>query len=429
MIVIRRTIQHEFLRLLAEADFSFETGDDEPRGIQRRVMEAVNKQYYGRQKLKTNPQQVSDWVKRVRENNYQVTDVRQNYTKSSQNARRFFEAEQKRIREFVVEEKIKCTEIASVWSDRENKQIAVSRESARRILKRKLGDEPSMVAAKPKGHRIGGKTAHHNKCRYLEAKYWKSQPQRVINGMWFADESKMSLREHKNKQIDIEWVIRGTAGESNWYETPRWPGQINLFILQSRDGIELYDIYDRNMNKSMYKEKLPKIREIINNSDADFTVYMHDNAWKGVQPTAELNRHIGRNKWTQYMGKPCNKDHPTMKTPIRKQPVKVPKLRCSCTFPEGPIHAAFNPKMNIVEETFAKLDRIMTENKIKDANNNKKWIIRGSGKKKFWTKQLKKAIRQLNKDKQFFINQYDTYKDRCDAFIRSRGKRLKTSKW
>ena len=119
-----------------------------------------------------------------------------------------------------------------------------------------------------------------------------------------------------------------------------------------------------------------------------------------------------------------------MRTPIRKLPVKVPKLRCSCTFPEGPIHAAFNPKMNLVEETFAQLDRIMTANKIKDANNNKKWIIRGSGKKKFWKKELRKAIRQLNKNKQFFINQYATYKKtRCEEFIKSRGKRLRTSKW
>ena len=203
-----------------------------------------------------------------------------------------------------------------------------------------------------------------------------------------------------------------------------------MFIVQSRNGIELYDIYDRNMNKTIYKETLPKIREAIDNSSADFTIYMHDNAWKGVQPRAELNRYIGRNKWTQYMGKPCNKDHPTMRTPVRKQPVKVPKLRCSCTFPEGPIHAAFNPKMNLVEETFAQLDRIMTANKIKDANNNKKWIVRGSGKKKFWKRQLRKAIRQLNKDKEFFINQYTTYKEtRCDEFIKSRGKRLKTSKW
>ncbi len=170
LIVTRRAIQHEFLRLLVEADFSFNTDDAEPRGIQRRVMEAVNVQYYGRQKLKTNPQQVSEWVARVRQNEYQVTDVRQNYKTSSQNARKFFEAEQKRIREFIVEEKIKCTEIATVWSDKEQEQISVSRESARRILKRKFGDEPSMVAAKPKGHHVGGNSAHHNKCRLLEAK-------------------------------------------------------------------------------------------------------------------------------------------------------------------------------------------------------------------------------------------------------------------
>ena len=132
---------------------------------------------------------------------------------------------------------------------------------------------------------------------------------------------------------------------------------------------------------------------------------------------------------TQYMGKPCNKDHPTMKTPIRKLPVKVPKLRCSCTFPEGPIHAAVHPKFNLAEEVFAKIDRQMLENKIADAKKNKIWIAKGAGKQKFWTKQLKKAINQVNKDKEFFINQYKSYKKRCNALIKSRGKRLRTSKW
>ncbi len=148
-----------------------------------------------------------------------------------------------------------------------------------------------------------------------------------------------------------------------------------------------------------------------------------------VQPRAELNRYIdiGEGKWTQYMGKPCNKDH--HENTIRRQPVKVQKLRCSCTFPEGPIHTAFNPKMNIIEDTFAEFDRIMNTNKIKDAQNNKICVIKGSKKTKLWTRQLKKAVRQLNKNKQFFINQYTNYKDRCNAFIRSRWKRLKTSKW
>ena len=56
-------------------------------------------------------------------------------------------------------------------------------------------------------------------------------------------------------------------------------------------------------------------------------------------------------------------------------------------------------------------------------------VIKGAGKKKFWIKQLEKAIQQLNTDTQFFVNQYDTYLTRCKAFIASRGKRLKTSKW
>ena len=104
-------------------------------------------------------------------------------------------------------------------------------------------------------------------------------------------------------------------------------------------------------------------------------------------------------------------------------------MRCNCKIPDGPIHASYNPKCNLVEETFARIDRQMTENKVKDSKRGKEWILKGAGKKKFWKKQLIKAIKQVNKDKSFFRNQYDGYKRRCDEFIKSRGKRLKTSKY
>ena len=44
MEMTRRLIQHEFLRLLTIEGFTFRDGDDEPHGIQRRVMEEVLKQ-------------------------------------------------------------------------------------------------------------------------------------------------------------------------------------------------------------------------------------------------------------------------------------------------------------------------------------------------------------------------------------------------
>ena len=65
-----------------------------------------------------------------------------------------------------------------------------------------------------------------------------------------ADESKMKFRVNMNRQIDIEWVFRGDAEEANWFEDPRHPGQINLFILQSKNGIEFHEIYNKNMNKT-----------------------------------------------------------------------------------------------------------------------------------------------------------------------------------
>ena len=56
----RRVIQHEFLILLNEEGFSFEANIKEPHGIQRRVIEAVNRQRYDDSRLKTNKQQVSN---------------------------------------------------------------------------------------------------------------------------------------------------------------------------------------------------------------------------------------------------------------------------------------------------------------------------------------------------------------------------------
>ena len=55
--------------------------------------------------------------------------------------------------------------------------------------------------------------------------------------------------------------------------------------------------------------------------------------------------------------------------------------------------------------------------------------MRGAGKKTRWKQELEKAINQVNEDKEWFIKQYDGYMKRCDAYIASNGKRLKTSKW
>ena len=356
MVATRRTIQHEYLRLLNEAadknEFNFQRGEREPYGIQADVMRSVNQQFYGPTRMKTNKQQVSDWVRRVRDNDFEVTSCKQDYTKSSQNSRIFFEPEQKRIRDFIREEKLKCTDIASVWKDKRKdagrrmcedrgRQVTVSATSARRFMNKQLGDEPSHVAAKPKGMRVGGMTAHHNKARLFEARYWKNQPQEVINGIVFADESKMRMKEGRNKMIDIEWCFRGDASETNWYEDPRHSTQINLFLVQSIDGILFYELYDRNMKKSHYVENLPKVKEAIDDSGLDFKVWMHDNAWRGAQPTGVLDEVFGEGRYTKYMGTPCKKDSDTMRTPVTDRPCKVPKKRCSCTFPTGPIHASY----------------------------------------------------------------------------------------
>ena len=146
----RRAIQHEYIRLLSKAGFSFEAGTKEPRGIQARVVENVNEMRHGDGKLMTGHAQVYRWVKRVRENNWQVTDTRTDYKKTSQNRRKFFEAEQKRIRDAIRTQKLKSHELPTVWSDKDQEMISVSATSARRYMKRKYPDEPSMLPAKPK---------------------------------------------------------------------------------------------------------------------------------------------------------------------------------------------------------------------------------------------------------------------------------------
>ena len=168
--------------------------------------------------------------------------------------------------------------------------------------------------------------------------------------------------------------------------------------------------------------------QVIREAD-NFTCYLHDNFWRGAQPAAELDQYCGVNKWTKYMGRPCTIPHPTAKTPVRKRPVRMPAPEYKCTFPDGPVHAAYFPKLNLVEETFDKINRQMTKNKRTDALNEDIWPIRGVGKKTRWKAELHKAIAQVNEDKTWFKQQYDGYMKRCDAYIASNGKRLKRSKW
>ena len=168
----------------------------------------------------------------------------------------------------------------------------------------------------------------------------------------------------------------------------------------------LWDIYDKNMTKAHYESMLPQIREQIDANETEFSYYMHDNAWRGARPTVALNVHIGEDKWTQYMGEPCKKDHPTMRTPVTNRPCKVPKKRCGCEFPDGPVHAAYNQKLNLVEETFAEIDRQLLKNKRADELKGISWLVERTKRKQFWKIQLRKAIKKVNKDKQFFINQY-----------------------
>ena len=85
--------------------------------------------------------------------------------------------------------------------------------------------------------------------------------------------------------------------------------------------------------------------------------------------------------------------------------------------------------MNLVEETFAEIDRELLKMKRADAIRGNSWLVDRSQRKAFWKRKLRMAIRRVNANKDFFKAQYAGYKKRCNAFIKSRGKRLKTSKY
>jgi hypothetical protein len=139
-VAARQAIQLEFLKLLREKDFSFDDTCKEPLGIQKIVTANINQIEYKGERFNVSRQYVSDWVARVRNNGYQLTQVVSDYSESSQNRRQFYEAEQRRIRDKVFNNELKCGEVLTVYSDKKEREVEVSKSSVWRILKRKLQD-------------------------------------------------------------------------------------------------------------------------------------------------------------------------------------------------------------------------------------------------------------------------------------------------
>ena len=132
-------IQSEFMKLLHDMNFSFEADVKVPRGVQTQVLKNINGRMYDGEPLKTVKSVVSDWCTKVKQNGWRVVAVQTDYTKSSQNRRKFYHNEQKAIRDKCLNDGLKANKIGKVYSEKEQKYIDVSASSARRALKRKLG--------------------------------------------------------------------------------------------------------------------------------------------------------------------------------------------------------------------------------------------------------------------------------------------------
>lgn len=411
-------------------------GQPLPRGIQKQIRETLEKMTHNGQPILVSKQQVSNWAKRVERNDFDITDTKQDFSSNSNNATKFRAEETRQVRTELQKRHVKSGDIVAV----NGKQISSS--SVRRIAKRKFQDEPPLMVSVPKGRKIGGDTAHHNKARLHEAQYWISKGQQFVDGLWFADETKMKFSPQMNRTIDIQWAPRGEAHDANWYDKPAHTAQINLFLAQSINGIEYHKVYNNNMKKVHYTNALKKLRQkVIDNRQDDtketMTCFVHDNLWGDRQPEEQLDRTFGAGKWTRYPGAPCWKPHATQRTPKRGIPTRQYLKRCHCDFPDGPVKAAYCPKTNLVENTFARLDRILLQNQLIDIDAGRApWPRHGltSGehdRKKFWRGQLERAVDELNQDKGYFQRQYAGFLKRCKMYTsrKSMGKRLNYSKY
>ena len=403
--------------------------------------------------MEMSKQVVSLWAKRVRNNDWEMTNTSQDYSHNRENATKFGSDERRRIHEELMKPHKKCGDIIVVHSTKENKHIEISSSSVRRIAKSQLDGGPtqggtvSLQPAAPKLRKIQGDTAHHNKMRLREAEFWISKGQEYVNGLWFADESKMTFSCSPNKKIDIEWTPRGQCGLANWHDVPRHTGQINLFLVISKSGVVDYRIYDDNMKKVHYTNALKKLKGMVlsnaeNEDEVTMTCFVHDNLWGAGQPKDKLNETFGEGKWTQYCSEPCYRPHAWKKTPKTKRPLREYLQRCHCEPPDGPIKASYCPKTNLTENCFAQLDRILINLQRTDIESGiGSWPKHGqcSGDREqdgwrsmFWKKKLKAAICVLDEDKEYFKALYKTFiTKRCKMYTarRSRGKRLRVSKY
>ena len=426
----------KFLDALKQGRLIHQHGQPLPRGIQKQIRETLEQMTHNGKPIIVSKQQVSNWAKRVERNDFDITDTRQDFSSNSNNATKFRTEEIREIRTELQKPHVKSGDIVAV----NGKPITSS--SVRRIVKRKFEDEPPLMVSVPKGRKIGGDTAHHNKARLHEAQYWLSQGQEFVDGLWFADETKMKFSQQKNRAIDIEWTPRGEAHDANWYDKPTHTAQINLFLVESINGIEYHKVYHNNMKKVHYTNALKMLRQKVVDNHQDptkqtMTCFVHDNLWQGHQPAEQLDRTFGPGKWTKYMGSPCYKDHPTQRTPKTDKPTRLYLKRCHCEFPDGPVKAAYCPKTNLAENSFAQLDRILLRNQLLDIDAGKDpWPRHGissgdADRKKFWQAQLERAVKELDEDKGYFRNKYGSFLKRCKMYTsrKSMGKRLKTSKY
>ncbi len=88
-----------------------------------------------------------------------------------------------------------------------------------------------------------------------------------------------------------------------------------------------------------------------------------------------------------------------------------------------------NPKLNVIENTFEEIDRVLMKLKKEDELKGKSWIIPQKKRNAFWRRKIRMAIRRVNNNKDYFKTQYTSYKERCNDFVRSRGKQLAMPKW
>ena len=142
--VLSPKLRVKFLDTLKQRRHIHQHGQPLPRGIQKQICETLENMTHNGQQILASKQWVSNWVKRVERNDFDITDTKQYFSSNSNNVTKFRAEETRQVRTELQKPHMQSGDIVAV----NGKQISSS--SVQRIAKRKFEDEPPLMVSVPR---------------------------------------------------------------------------------------------------------------------------------------------------------------------------------------------------------------------------------------------------------------------------------------